>query len=279
MEVKLLMGLVKRGTQTLYMAFIDLSKAYDNLDRDRAMDILEGYGVGPNTRRLVKTFWDNHTIIPKQGGYYGRIFKGERGVPQGDIDSPTFFNIIVDAVVRHHRYELRKSFIQGILDGTKFYADDGVLHSADPVILQKSLDIITDCFRRVGLRMNPTKTEIMIVKGGKAATKRTEEVYEHMVTGNGLSAKEKAKQKIVCKLCGTEVQRASMKTHHATKKCKQLQKTYVREEEEIEETTTNQCQPCEPEASRRYEISMPMRKKCPCPVEGCPFKEDNRCRM
>ena len=37
----------------------------------------------------------------KSGGYYGTAFKGERGVTQGDPPSPTIFNVVVDAVVRH----------------------------------------------------------------------------------------------------------------------------------------------------------------------------------
>ena len=33
--------------------------------------------------------------------YYGEAFKGSRGVRQGDLLSPTIFNVVVDAVVRH----------------------------------------------------------------------------------------------------------------------------------------------------------------------------------
>ena len=36
-----------------------------------------------------------------QGGYFGEAFKGDRGVTQGDLLSPTIFNVVVDAVVRH----------------------------------------------------------------------------------------------------------------------------------------------------------------------------------
>ena len=33
--------------------------------------------------------------------YYRKGFKGGRGVTQGDPLSPTIFNVVVDAVVRH----------------------------------------------------------------------------------------------------------------------------------------------------------------------------------
>ena len=39
-------------------------------------------------------------ITPKAGRYYGRTFRTEIGVTQEDPVSPTFFNIVVDTVLR-----------------------------------------------------------------------------------------------------------------------------------------------------------------------------------
>ena len=41
------------------------------------------------------------SMAARAGGYYGASFKGVRGVTQGDPLSPTIFNVVVDAVVRH----------------------------------------------------------------------------------------------------------------------------------------------------------------------------------
>ena len=40
-------------------------------------------------------------MVARACGYYGIAFWGERGVMQGDPLSPTIFNVVVDAVVRH----------------------------------------------------------------------------------------------------------------------------------------------------------------------------------
>jgi len=44
--------------EALHSVFIDLKKAYDAMDRERCLEILEGYGVGPNMLRLLEHFWD-----------------------------------------------------------------------------------------------------------------------------------------------------------------------------------------------------------------------------
>ena len=83
------------------MIFLDLHKAYATLDRSRCLEILEGYGVRPKSRRLLTKYWRCLTMVARAGVYYGTSFRGERGVTQGDPLSPTIFNVVVDAVVRH----------------------------------------------------------------------------------------------------------------------------------------------------------------------------------
>ena len=93
------------------MIFLDLTIAYNALDRSRCLEILEGYGVGPSAKRLLTTYWRCLTMVAMAGRYYGEAFKGARGVTQGDPLSPTIFNVVVDAVVRH--------WIDGIVDKTE----------------------------------------------------------------------------------------------------------------------------------------------------------------
>ena len=135
------------------MIFLDLTKAYDALDRSRTLDILKGYGVGDRVRRLLATYWEQATMAAKAGRYYGTEFKGERGVTQGDPLSPTIFNVVVDAVVRHWLYLATQEAVRRGERGRErrhqaalFYADDGMIASTDPRWLQWAFTILVGLF-------------------------------------------------------------------------------------------------------------------------------------
>ena len=45
-----------------------MHKAYDALDRDHCMYILELYGLGPRATRLLQRHWYQLTIVARAGG-------------------------------------------------------------------------------------------------------------------------------------------------------------------------------------------------------------------
>ena len=97
-------------------------------------------------------------MVERVGGYYGDAFKGARGVTQGDPLSPTIFNVVVDAVVRHwvkmaleeaeRRWERGK---EGRHQASLFYADDGMVASSEPRWLKWAFNALVSLFKCVGL--------------------------------------------------------------------------------------------------------------------------------
>ena len=107
-------------------------------------------------------------MVARAGGYFGLPFKGYRVVTQGDPLSPTLFNVVVDAVIRHWVTVVASTkegmggldlLIQDMT--TYFYTNDGLVTSPQLEILQRSFDVLTSLFDRVRLRTNMHKTVIM----------------------------------------------------------------------------------------------------------------------
>ena len=67
LETKLLQQLTDMREEVLYKVFLNLRKAYDELDRERCMEILMGYGVGPRTERILRQYWDHLSMVARAG--------------------------------------------------------------------------------------------------------------------------------------------------------------------------------------------------------------------
>ena len=197
LEAKLLQQLTALRKEFLYVILLDLHKAHNALDRSRCLEILEGYGIGPRARNLLKQYWQRLTMVARAGGYYRKYFRGERGVTQGDPLSPTIFNVVVDAVVRH--------WVQGVVEESEargelgqegrhqaalFYANNGMVASSDPAWLQGAFNALVGLFDRVGLQTNVRKTVGMVCHPCQAAGNLTTEAYGRRITEEGHSYRE-----------------------------------------------------------------------------------------
>ena len=67
LDAKLIQQLAAMREEVLYVIFLDLTKAYEALDRSMSLEILEGYGVGPRARRLLRTYWGKSMMVAQAG--------------------------------------------------------------------------------------------------------------------------------------------------------------------------------------------------------------------
>jgi hypothetical protein len=193
-EVKLQQQLAWVDQEPLYQIYLDLRKAYDALDWGQCLEILAGYGVGPNLLRIQKNFWDDAKTVCHAGGNYGLPFEAHRGVTQGGPLSSLMFNVCVNCVVREWlRQVLGEDVAQ---DGVgnlvrnqciAFFVDDGLVAARCPEWLQSSFDILITLFEWIGLWTNAKKTKVMTCLPGKIRVAQTEEEYASQQTGLGTS--------------------------------------------------------------------------------------------
>jgi hypothetical protein len=172
-EAKIFQQLAVIQQVPVFKIFIDLKKAYDTLDRERTLEILERYGVGALTLQLLRQLWDRQLVMAKQGGHFGVVFPVTRGVTQGDIVSPTIFNMVVDATARYWLNIIldNGSEVDGFRQTVQeqlalFYANDGLLAARNHLWLQMVLLRLCELFERLGLRTNVQKTKTMTCTPG-----------------------------------------------------------------------------------------------------------------
>jgi hypothetical protein len=205
-----------------YGVFIDLKKAFDAMDRERCLFLLEGHGAGPNMRRLIRHFWDEATNVCRASGNYGAPFKAGRGVTQGGLLSAKLFNVLVDAVVREwlrllrEEMEMEEEEMEGMMETlfAIFYVDDAYIASRDPVFLQQAIDGLVSTFKRVGLKTNIKKTQAMTCTPGTFRLQLPTESYLRMRTGWTPAADWDART-VTCRECRKDMRVSSLGRHLA----------------------------------------------------------------
>lgn len=138
---------------------MDLKKVYDTIDRVILLQILEGYGVGPQTLKVLQNYWLGQLTMLNQGGFLSGAIAVERVVTQRNVVSATLFNILVDTII----WYWGDTMDIGDTVSSSFYANDGLLQGEDSSTVQAALDFLLELFKHVGLQVNTEKTNVMIV--------------------------------------------------------------------------------------------------------------------
>ena len=85
--------------QPLYIAFIDLTKAFDLVSRSGLFAILERIGCPPKLLKLIISFHDNMQGTVQYDGSTSGSFPIKSGVKQGCVLAPTLFGIFFSVVL------------------------------------------------------------------------------------------------------------------------------------------------------------------------------------
>ena len=65
LKALLLQQLAAMREEVLYVIFLNLTKAYDALDRSRSLEILKEYGVGGRVRKMLREYWERTTMVAR----------------------------------------------------------------------------------------------------------------------------------------------------------------------------------------------------------------------
>ena len=93
----------------------------------------------------------------------GEKIRIKRGVRQGDTISPKLFTATLESIFRRLNWENKGVKIDGEFLSNLRFADDIFLCTETPQELQQILQELSDESRQMGLKMNITKTKVMVV--------------------------------------------------------------------------------------------------------------------
>ena len=83
----------------LYMAFVDLTKAFDTVSRDELWKIMAKFGCPPRYIAMVRQFHDGMQARIQNDGEYSEPFPVTNGVKQGCVMAPTLFSMMFSAML------------------------------------------------------------------------------------------------------------------------------------------------------------------------------------
>ncbi|KAH7952920.1 hypothetical protein HPB49_002620 [Dermacentor silvarum] len=155
---------------TLYLAFLDMEKAYDGVPHSRLWQKLQGIGLECKSIDLLKELYTCCTAVYKLHELSSKKVQQKIGLKQGCPLSPTLFNIYITQLLQTLDNEgpgLRMSTIttDGQEEYTKIsclaFADDIVLLAESAADLQHQLDICSRVAGNDQLRFNTEKTQYL----------------------------------------------------------------------------------------------------------------------
>ncbi|KAI5729084.1 hypothetical protein M8J77_025142 [Diaphorina citri] len=148
------------------LLFIDFSKAYDSLYRERIWHKMESFGIPEELIKLVKLSINHSKCKVRVNGETSTSFSVRSGVRQGDGISPTLFNIAIEGALQKVK-NTRGGVEIGKVINILAFADDVVIIAENLNDLKELTKVLIKETSEVGLKINETKTKFMHVKRNK----------------------------------------------------------------------------------------------------------------
>lgn len=161
---------------SVYMLFVDLSKAYDSIPRQTLQLLLQKYGLPPMMVKIIMSLYEQMKAEVLVGGETTPVFEVTNGLRQGCTIAPTLFNLFFNAVIECWRDRCSSLGVEilykcgGKLVGERtrrpsvinvtelLFADNAAVVSPDRESMVEAADILGEVTPEWGLTVNAQKT-------------------------------------------------------------------------------------------------------------------------
>ena len=201
-------GRLKKNKPT-YLAFIDLEKAFDNVDWNIMFSLLKKLGFKYRDRRTIANMYRNQTatLTIEEHKKEALIRKGVR---QGCSLSPLLFNLYMELAVNDVKEQFRFGVtVQGEKIKMLRFADDIVILAESKKDLEETMNGIDEVLRKkYRVKINKNKTKVMKCsrnnKDGllnvKIGGEKIMEVEEFCYLGSRITKDGRSRSDIKCRI-------------------------------------------------------------------------------
>ena len=167
---------------SLYIAFIDLTKAFDIISRDGLFKVLTRIGCPPKLQSMIESFQTDTKGTVQFNGTFSDPFEIRSGVKQGGVLAPMLFGTFFGLLLKHvldtttegiylrtrsddklfnlarlrAKTKVRKSLIRDML-----FADDAAVATHTQEELQSLMDCFSQACKDFGLTIILKKTNVL----------------------------------------------------------------------------------------------------------------------
>lgn len=209
--------------KTVYLAFMDMEKAFDRVPRTKIWECLNKKGVGKKLVRVIKCLYKEtrNSVISKNSN--SEVFTSKEGVRQGGSLSPLLFITFMDELIRETEQRTKTVHIgyrnmERIEISECAFADDIAIIAGNEKDLKEKLNVWNEVLKNNGMKMNKSKTKVMVVSGEKKEIEviLDGEVIEQVSNFQylGVTLEETGKQEVDIR---TRIEKAN-KVYHALSK-------------------------------------------------------------
>ena len=160
----------------LFVAFIDMEKAYDRVNRKKLFEVMRGYGVQGILVDVIERIFSGSMVKFELESIMTAWCKSDSGVRQGCPLSPLLFNIYVRELgmklaqcKQGFKYLMvnRDGVIEEKSQAGFLYADDVCIMASNEQLLQTIFDNISGCIKEYGMKINGKKSKVVCINGAK----------------------------------------------------------------------------------------------------------------
>ena len=146
--------------KNIYFCFIDYAKVFDCVDHNKLWKILQEMGISDHLTCLLRNLYAAQEATVRTGNGTTDWFQIRKGVHQGCILSPCFFNLYAEYIMRNAGLDKAQAGIKIARRNISNlrYADDTTLMAESKEELKSLLMKVKEESEKVGLKLNIQNT-------------------------------------------------------------------------------------------------------------------------